>query len=135
MRECPLGDLLKAQRPVISYSWAEGHLPHLFPTTFPHAPHAPHEPHTSDRPASLWSYPINTPAPCLGWGGGFEVCSLLCLLCWKPQHPSVLVRCAMGKTNLVQGFPGGAVVKNPPANEGDTGSSPSPGRSHMPPSN
>ena len=31
----------------------------------------------------------------------------------------------------VQGFPGGAVVKNPPANAGDTDSSPGPGRSHM----
>ena len=29
-------------------------------------------------------------------------------------------------------FPGGAVVKNPPANAGDTGSSPGPGRSYMP---
>ena len=29
------------------------------------------------------------------------------------------------------GFPGGTVVKNPPANAGDTGSSPGPGRSHM----
>ena len=29
-------------------------------------------------------------------------------------------------------FPGGAVVKNPPANAGDMGSSPGPGRSHMP---
>ena len=27
-------------------------------------------------------------------------------------------------------FPGGAVVKNPPAHAGDTGSSPGPGRSH-----
>ena len=33
------------------------------------------------------------------------------------------------------GFPGGAVVKNPPANAGDTGSSPGPGRSHMPRNN
>ena len=33
------------------------------------------------------------------------------------------------------GFPGGAVVKNPPANAEDTGSSPGPGRSHMPWSN
>ena len=32
-------------------------------------------------------------------------------------------------------FPGGAVVKNLPANAGDTGFSPSPGRSHMPWSN
>ena len=36
---------------------------------------------------------------------------------------------------LIQGFPGGAVVKNLPANAGDTGSSPGPGRSHMPRSN
>ena len=34
-----------------------------------------------------------------------------------------------------RGFPGGAVVKNLPANAGDTGSSPGPGRSHMPWSN
>ena len=32
-------------------------------------------------------------------------------------------------------FPRGAVVKNLPANAGDTGSSPDPGRSHMPQSN
>ena len=32
-------------------------------------------------------------------------------------------------------FPGGAVVKNPPANAGDMGSIPGPGRSHMPQSN
>ena len=32
-------------------------------------------------------------------------------------------------------FPGGAVVKNPPANAGDTGSSPGSGRSYMPWSN
>ena len=33
------------------------------------------------------------------------------------------------------GFPGGAVVENPPANAGETGSSPGLGRSHMPRSN
>ena len=32
-------------------------------------------------------------------------------------------------------FPGGAVVENLPANAGDMGSSPGPGRSHMPWSN
>ena len=32
---------------------------------------------------------------------------------------------------LLSGFPGGAVVENPPANAGDMGSSPGPGRSHM----
>ena len=41
------------------------------------------------------------------------------------------------KVNLTQkliqnrDFPGGAVVKNPPANAGDMGSSPGPGISHM----
>ena len=43
------------------------------------------------------------------------------------------------KKNLAKlwsrGFPGGAVVGNPPANAGDTGSSPGLGRSHMPRSN
>ena len=34
-----------------------------------------------------------------------------------------------------QDFPGGALVKNPPANAVDTGSSPVLGRSHMPRSN
>ena len=33
--------------------------------------------------------------------------------------------------NYFQNFPGGAVVGSPPANAGDTGSSPGPGRSHM----
>ena len=36
---------------------------------------------------------------------------------------------------MMGGFPGGTVVKNPPANAGDTGSSPGLGRSHMPWSN
>ena len=44
------------------------------------------------------------------------------------------VRMAIIKKNL-QGFPGGAVVENLPANAGDTGSSPGLGRSRMPPSN
>ena len=33
---------------------------------------------------------------------------------------------------LFPDFPGGAVVRNPPANAGDTGSSPGLGISHMP---
>ena len=36
------------------------------------------------------------------------------------------------KKKLFWDFSGGAVVKNPPANAGDMGSSPGPGRSHMP---
>ena len=42
---------------------------------------------------------------------------------------------AIKKKNEVLGLPGGAVVKNPPANAGDMGSIPGPGRSHMPRSN
>ena len=38
---------------------------------------------------------------------------------------------AIMKDLKITGFPGGAVVKNPPANAGDTGSSPGPGRSLM----
>ena len=37
--------------------------------------------------------------------------------------------------NGIRDFPGGAVVKNPIANAGDMGSSPGPGRSHVPQSN
>ena len=36
---------------------------------------------------------------------------------------------------VAEDFPGGAVVKNPPANAGDTGLIPGPGRSHVPRSN
>ena len=46
-----------------------------------------------------------------------------------PQRNKSLVK--MTKEN----FPGGAVIKNQPANAGDTGSSPGLGRSHMPQSN
>ena len=36
------------------------------------------------------------------------------------------------KKGICWDFPGGAVVKNPPASAGDRGSSPGLGRSHMP---
>ena len=35
------------------------------------------------------------------------------------------------KNHFIRDFPGGTVVKNPPANAGDMGSIPGPGRSHM----
>ena len=38
-------------------------------------------------------------------------------------------RTMLNKTG--EGFPGGTVVKNPPANAGDTGLNPGPGISHM----
>ena len=39
------------------------------------------------------------------------------------------------KLKAAQGLPGGTVVKNPPANAGDTGSNSGPGKPHMPWSN
>ena len=39
------------------------------------------------------------------------------------------------KNTINRDFPGGAVVESSPANAGDTGSIPGPGRSHMPRSN
>ena len=45
-----------------------------------------------------------------------------------------MLNCKILKDEVLS-FPGGAVVKNPPANAGDTGSCPGPGRSHMPRSN
>ena len=59
-------------------------------------------------------------------------------MAWKSGNsPQYSVMAYMGKEskNRVGGFPGGAVVKNPPANAGDMGSSPGPGRSHMQQSN
>ena len=37
----------------------------------------------------------------------------------------------LAEDDMVCNFPGGSVVKNPPANAGDPGSVPSPGRVHM----
>ena len=51
----------------------------------------------------------------LDWGGTWRALSLWKRISWD--------------------FPGGTVVKNPLANAGDMGSSPGPGRSHMPRSN
>ena len=43
----------------------------------------------------------------------------------------VLISIKLIKVIKNEGFPGGTVVKNPPANAGDMGSSPGLGRSHM----
>ena len=61
---------------------------------------------------------------------------LACFLCFHGS-PTLffLINISSYKSNFSWGFPGGAVVENLPANAGDTGSSPSLGRSHMPRSN
>ena len=48
---------------------------------------------------------------------------------------NVLHFCSIYLKLYFLGFPGGTVVKNLPANAGDTGSSPGLGGSHMPRSN
>ena len=67
-----------------------------------------------------------------------EITDILgCALKSQGFHPSILHSLSplcLYKMGML-GFPGGAVVKNPPANAGDTDSSPGPGRSHMPRSN
>ena len=52
--------------------------------------------------------------------GASSLVEFSCSLSSKLPHQSIFL-----------GFPGGAVVKNLPANAGDTGWSPGPGRSHM----
>ena len=48
---------------------------------------------------------------------------------YKGKEP---LRNAFKVNTKMLGFPGGTVVKNPPAGAGDTGLSPGPGRSHTP---
>ena len=51
-------------------------------------------------------------------------------MCYDP-YPSTSGATTFHQISDNPGFPGGAVVKNPPANAGDVGSSPGLGRSHM----
>ena len=55
-------------------------------------------------------------------------------ICWSASLTEV-GWCCLNINQYNRDFAGGAVVKNPPANAGDTGSVPGPGRSHMPWSN
>ena len=58
---------------------------------------------------------------------------LLSLLGEKGDKPKIKIEGNIKKK--LEGFLGGAVVENLPANAGDTGSSPGLGRSHVPRSN
>ena len=92
--------------------------------------------------------PIRSPA---GFFVLIEIDKLILKFIWKFQGPrmakSNLKKNKVGGLTLPTNFkslykatvikimcwdlPGGTVVKNPPANAGDMGSSPGPGRSHM----
>ena len=53
---------------------------------------------------------------------------------WEPDYPTMLSwkkKKIRTKSPYGLDFPGGAVDKNPPANAGDMGPIPSPGRFHM----
>ena len=52
-----------------------------------------------------------------------------------PYDPAIPLFGIFLKKMKTLDFPGGTVVKNLPVNAGNTGSSPGPGRSHMPQSN
>ena len=49
-----------------------------------------------------------------------------------PVSQTVTVFVDRAFEEVIQGFPSGSVVKNSPANAGDTGSIPGPRRSHVP---
>ena len=51
--------------------------------------------------------------------------------CIIPEKKQILKHYKKKKKALSWGLPGDSVVKNPPANAGDTASIPGPGRSHM----
>ena len=57
------------------------------------------------------------------------------LVIGSESNPLKLINQERKPKTIIQDFPGGAVVKNPPANAGDMGSSPGLGRSHVPRSN
>ena len=63
----------------------------------------------------------------MNWEIGTDIYILICIK-WI-TNKNVLYK------KINRGFPGGAMVENPPANAGDTGSSPGLGGSHMPRSN
>ena len=70
-------------------------------------------------------------AGCVGQGGERH-CDVCAVSCCPPVSFSFF---SFFFNSHSKGFPGGTVVKNPPAKAGDTGSSSGLGRSHMPRSN
>ena len=60
----------------------------------------------------------------------------ICKLNHFAEQQKLIPHCKSTNTSIKKkrkrDFPGGAVVKNPPANAGDMSSSPAPGKYHMP---
>ena len=54
---------------------------------------------------------------------------------YKTENSPIQIKYGVNETITFLDFPGGLVVKNPPANAGDTGSIPNPGGSYVPKSN
>ena len=50
---------------------------------------------------------------------------------WVNGQYNPVIRANQSLKKQVEGFPGSTVIKNLPVNEGDTGSIPDPGRTHM----
>ena len=75
-----------------------------------------------------WSRPRSQVSP---WDGGCPPVWVLGFVQERIQERAIVK--LLG--SLCGDIPGGAVVKNLPANAGDTGLSPGPGRSHVPWSN
>ena len=78
---------------------------------------------------------IHVPHPTVTLEGANIELSVLMEWFILPQILREDKHCKCQTKSQVRDFPGGAVVKNPLANAGDTGSIPGPGRSHMPWSN
>ena len=79
--------------------------------------------------AQLWWLTVQTPP----LGGASKDSGKMAA--WSNHHKIFSVPIVVTRMIKFWDFPCGTVVKNPPANAGDTGSSPGPGRSHMPQSN
>ena len=69
----------------------------------------------------------------LALGVSREGCDPQQIVGWRKDCGGLGSSCQVGQLKSVYGdFPGGTVVEDLPAGAGDTGSSPGPGRSHMP---
>ena len=75
-----------------------------------------------------WHHPLNGHGFRWTLGVGDGQGGLACCGSWGRKYSDKTERL---NSNFLLGFSGGSVVKNPPANAGDTGLILDPGRSHM----